>query len=80
MADVLGMTNSNQESLPKFAKKYTNTFENATKALKDYKNEVLEGSYPDIEKHSYKIKSDVLSEFKGRINAIKDDHIAQHRK
>ena len=80
MADVLGMTNSNQESLPKFAKQYTNTFENATKALTDYKNEVLKGSYPDIEKHSYKIKSDVLSVFKGRINAIKDDHIAQNRK
>lgn len=79
MADLLGMSNPDQGSLPKFAKQYTNIFDNATKALAQYKNEVVEGSYPDVEKHSYKIKSDVLREFKEKVTVITNEHISQHR-
>lgn len=44
---------------PKFAKRYANLSEVATKAFSDYVNEVQIGKFPDID-HSYKMKEEEI--------------------
>ena len=41
--DMLGLSNT---FTPKFVKKYANLYNNINEALKNYKNEVLNGKFP----------------------------------
>jgi 3-methyl-2-oxobutanoate hydroxymethyltransferase len=52
--DMLGLFN---RYTPKFVKKYADLSPLISKALEDYKNEVLRGEFPD-EKHSFSIKEE----------------------
>lgn len=67
MADLLGMTQSNeqkQNSQPKFVKNYLNIYDQSIKALEQYQGEVKSDIYPNADQHGYKLKGDVLKEFK----------------
>ena len=48
---------------PKFAKRYANLSEAATKAFSEYVHEVQAGEFPDAD-HSYKMKDEEIEKFK----------------
>ena len=48
---------------PKFAKRYANLSEAATKAFSEYVYEVQTGKFPDAD-HSYKMKDEEIEKFK----------------
>ena len=48
---------------PKFAKRYANLSEAATKAFSEYVHEVQTGKFPDSD-HSYKMKNEEIEKFK----------------
>jgi 3-methyl-2-oxobutanoate hydroxymethyltransferase len=58
MYDILGLF---ERFTPKFVKKFANLSENILQAMKEYKKEVEEGTFPDGE-HSYHIKDEILNE------------------
>lgn len=52
---------------PKFAKRYANLSEVATKAFSDYVNEVQLGKFPDVD-HSYKMKEEEIKKLKQKLS------------
>jgi len=52
---------------PKFAKRYANLSEVATKAFSDYIKEVQTGEFPDVD-HSYKMKEDEIKKLKQELS------------
>ena len=52
---------------PKFAKRYANLSEVATKAFSDYVQEVQKGKFPDAD-HSYKMKEEEIKKFKQKLS------------
>jgi 3-methyl-2-oxobutanoate hydroxymethyltransferase len=58
MYDILGIF---ERFTPKFVKKYANLSENILQALKEFKKEVEEGTFPGPE-NSYHIKDEILDE------------------
>ena len=52
---------------PKFAKRYANLSEVATKAFSDYVQEVQKGKFPD-EGHSYKMKEEEIKKLKQKLS------------
>ena len=52
---------------PKFAKRYANLSEVATKAFSDYIQEVQKGKFPD-EDHSYKMKEEEIKKLKQKLS------------
>ena len=52
---------------PKFAKRYANLSEVATKAFSDYKKEVQTGEFPDAD-HSYKMKEEEIKKLKQELS------------
>jgi len=58
MYDILGLF---ERFTPKFVKKYANLSENILEAMRAYKKEVEEGTFPDTD-HSYHIKDEILKE------------------
>lgn len=67
MADLLGMNGPVDAKKSKFVKQYSNFYELAVKGLESYKHEVSNRSYPESDAHGYKIKKDVLQEFRKMI-------------
>lgn len=67
-ADLLAMN-----SLPdvaKFVKQYLNFYHQGTEALQQYQKEVKSREFPNPDRHGYKIKSDVLAEFRKIADSI----------
>ena len=58
--DIIGLYD---RFTPKFVKKYTNLSQEITKALENYKNDVLEGKFPGPE-HSFTIKEEELKKIR----------------
>ena len=52
---------------PKFAKRYANLSEVATKAFSDYVQEVQKGKFPDAD-HSYKMKEEEIKKLKQKLS------------
>jgi 3-methyl-2-oxobutanoate hydroxymethyltransferase len=52
---------------PKFAKRYANLSEVATKAFSDYVNEVQLGKFPDVD-HSYKMKEEEIKKLDNELS------------
>ena len=52
---------------PKFAKRYANLSEVATKAFSDYVNEVQLGKFPDVD-HSYKMKEEEIKKLNNELS------------
>ena len=52
---------------PKFAKRYANLSEVATKAFSDYVEEVQKGKFPDAD-HSYKMKEEEIKKLKQKLS------------
>ena len=52
---------------PKFAKRYANLSEVATKAFSDYVQEVQKGKFPDAD-HSYKMKQEEIKKLKQKLS------------
>ena len=52
---------------PKFAKRYANLSEVATKAFSDYVQEVQKGKFPDAD-HSYKMKDEEIKKLKQKLS------------
>ena len=52
---------------PKFAKRYANLSEVATKAFSDYVQEVRKGKFPDAD-HSYKMKEEEIKKLKQKLS------------
>jgi len=52
---------------PKFAKRYANLSEVATKAFSDYIKEVQTGEFPDVD-HSYKMKEEEIKKLKQELS------------
>ena len=52
---------------PKFAKRYANLSEVATKAFFDYVQEVQKGKFPDVD-HSYKMKEEEIKKLKQKLS------------
>jgi len=59
--DLLGLF---ERYTPKFVKKYTNLSELILKAVEDFKNEVIQEKFPDLE-HSFTIKEEELRKLNG---------------
>ena len=55
---------------PKFAKRYANLSEVATKAFSDYVNEVQLGKFPDVD-HSYKMKEEEIKKLNNELSKRK---------
>lgn len=64
IADMLGMSDPETSHTPKFVKKYDNFFEKAVSALGQYQKDLEEKKFPVESEHGYKIKKDVLEEFR----------------
>ncbi|RLV91233.1 3-methyl-2-oxobutanoate hydroxymethyltransferase [Spathaspora sp. JA1] len=64
VSDMLGMKDPTENHTAKFVKKYGNFFDLGVKGLKEYKADVKANSFPNPDKHGYKIKSEVLEQFK----------------
>lgn len=62
IADLLGM--NPLPSAAKFVKQYQDFFHLGTDALDQYHQELKLGEFPNPDRHGYKMKSDVLAEFK----------------
>lgn len=67
IADLLGMNGSKDEKKLKFVKEYMNLYDSAVDSLKQYKSDMKTGMYPDPETHGFKVKKDVLAEFRLKI-------------
>lgn len=62
ISDMLGMIEN--DSPPKFVKTYANFFETGVNAIKEYNQDLENGSFPDANTHGYKVKLEVLKKFK----------------
>ncbi|CUM63348.1 uncharacterized protein PRCAT00000921001 [Priceomyces carsonii] len=69
ISDMLGMSDPNSHR-PKFVKPYLNFYDQAVKAISEYKHEVSSGTFPDADEHGYKMKSEVLSELQKEIQKL----------
>lgn len=64
IADMLGMCDGH---VPKFVKKYGDFFNQGVQAINQYRADLELGEFPLADEHGYKIKRDVLLEFKDRV-------------
>lgn len=64
IADMLGMTNPEENHTAKFVKSYGNFFKSGVEGLQKYKDEVKSREFPIADLHGYKIKREVFEEFK----------------
>lgn len=60
MSDMLGMK---EGPVPRFVRQYGQLQEHAEKALSEYVKEVHQGSFPDKELHTFKVKEDLWKSF-----------------
>lgn len=67
MLDLLGMS---AHSVPKFVKQYANFHKIGADALAQYHLEVTSHKFPSADTHGYKIKSQVLADFKAEADKI----------
>ncbi len=56
--DLVGLSNG---YLPKFVKKYADLYKIINQAVKDYREDIMTGNFPD-DRYSYHLKSEVLQE------------------
>lgn len=70
MSDLLGMNGPPGSAKSKFVKEYANFYDTGIKALVQYKQEMIEGVYPNAEEHGYKMKKDVLNEIKNAMDSL----------
>ncbi|CAH2352055.1 3-methyl-2-oxobutanoate hydroxymethyltransferase [[Candida] railenensis] len=68
-ADMLGMNNPNIHKA-KFVKQYDLQFERSVNAYKQYIEDLKSAEYPSAELHGYKMKRDVLEQFKQKADQI----------
>lgn len=71
VADMLGMTDPHEFHTAKFVKKYANFFDEGVNAIKTYNQDLIDKSFPLPNDHGYKIKTDVLQEFKQLATGLK---------
>lgn len=67
IADMLGMCDGH---IPKFVKKYGNFFDQGVEALQQYRTDLDTKQFPLADEHGYKIKKDVLAQFKEEADKI----------
>lgn len=68
IADMLGMCDGH---VPKFVKKYNNFFDQGVNSIQQFGQDLNEGSFPQPDEHGYKIKRDVLAQFKDEADKLK---------
>lgn len=60
LADMLQMNDPDNYKLAKFVKPYMRFFEDATKAVSQYKQDVVDKVFPNADQNGYKMKSEIL--------------------
>ena len=68
IADMLGMCDGH---IPKFVKKYNNFFDQGVESIKQYGKDLTDKTFPEPDEHGYKIKRDVLAQFKEAADKVK---------
>lgn len=64
IADMLGMMDPEDFHTAKFVKKYANFFDQGVTAIESYNRDLVDGGFPLEGEHGYKMKGDVLREFR----------------
>ncbi|KAL7664963.1 3-methyl-2-oxobutanoate hydroxymethyltransferase [[Candida] zeylanoides] len=68
-ADMLGMNNPSAHQA-KFVKQYARQYDDSVRAYRDYVADLESGAFPSADLHGYKMKKDVLEEFKHRASSL----------